>query len=340
MSETEIANVEVLAPAPVIEAPAPVETNSQPPSLDDTLAATMAEIKARRPTQGEDGKFIPKAGAETATPEVQVPGNPQVAPPDPAPPVIVAPQALPEDVKGLWSQLPPAVQKYWADREGEIHKKLTADGERIKSYEAFDEALAPSRDFIEQNRIPRPEYVRRLAVADHALRTQGPAALAEIARMYGIPLGNQPIGQPMDPQYGALNQRLGAIESNFQQQQEAERTSRLSEAEKKIEAFKKSAPHFDKVEALMTKLYEPGMELQSLYDMATKAHPEVSKLLASEAEAKAKAEAAEKLKAEQAKAAKLRTLGTKPGSVGTAPKAGASWEDTMAATFRGIRARA
>lgn len=339
----EIAVAEVTTQAPVIETPAPaVETPSEPRSLDDTLAATMAEIKARRPEQGEDGKFIVKAGATAATPELKVPGSSTAAPPDPARPVIEAPQSLPADVRAEWNTLPPKHQEWLAAREGEIHKRFTSDGERLKSIEAFDEALAPAREFIEQNRIPKPEYIRRLAVADHALRTNGPAALAEIARMYGINPGaaQQTIGQPpVDPQFNALAQELSTIKSKLSQQEQAAEKAKVTEAESKIEAFKKNAPHFDKVEALMAKLYEPGMELPALYDMATKAHPEVSKAIEAERDAKAKAEALEKQKAEAAAAAKLRTLGTKPGSVGVIAKTGGSWEDTMAATHRGIRAR-
>lgn len=333
----EIAVAEVSTPAAVIEAPA-VETPPADRSMDDTLAATMAEIKARRPEQGDDGKFIVKAGATDATPELKVPGQSQIGAPDPVPQVIDAPQSLPADVKAKWAALPPEVQKYWAGRESEVHKKITSDGERLKSYEAIDEALAPAREFIEQNQIPRQEYIRRLAAADHALRTQGPAALAEIARMYGIN-SQQNIGQPMDPQYSALAQELGAIKSHLTAQERAAETARLTEASKKVEAFRKDRPHFDQVEPLMARLYEPGMELDQLYDMATKAHPEVGKLVAAEQAAKAQADALAKQKAEAAAAAKLTTLSRRPGSVGVVAKAGASWEDSMAAQFRSIKAR-
>ena len=337
MAEEIAATTEVSTPAAVIEAPA-VETPPADRSMDDTLAATMAEIKARRPEQGDDGKFIVKAGADAATPELKVPGQSQTGAPDPAPPVIDAPQSLPADVKAKWAALPPEVQKYWAGRESEVHKKITSDGERLKSYEAIDEALAPAREFIEQNQIPRQEYIRRLAAADHALRTQGPAALAEIARMYGIN-PQQNIGQPMDPQYSALAQELGAIKSHLTAQERAAETARLTEASKKVEAFRKDRPHFDQVEPLMARLYEPGMELDQLYDMATKAHPEVGKLVAAEQAAKAQADALAKQKAEAAAAAKLTTLSRRPGSVGVVAKAGASWEDSMAAQFRSIKAR-
>lgn len=331
----EIAVVE--APQ-VIETPAVVETPAQ--SMDDTLAATMAKIVADRPKQGEDGKFIAKAGADGATPTLEKPGTSGIAPPDPATPVIEAPQSLPADVKAKWSALPPETQQWLANRESEIHKKITSDGERLKSLSAFDEALSPSLDFIQQNQIPKPEYVRRLAAADHALRTNPQAALAEIARMYGIaPAIGQPQGQPMDPTINALVQRTAALETHLTQQQKAAEAARLSEAEKKVEAFRKNAPHFDKVEDMMTKLYEPGMELEALYEMATKAHPEVSKLLAAEADAKAKADAAQKLKEEAAAAAKLAPFARKPGSVGVAARAGNSWEDSMQQTMRAIKAR-
>ena len=340
MSETEIAVAEVTAPAPVIETPAPVvETPSQPASMDDTLAKTMAEIVAKRPAQGEDGKFIVKAGATDATPTLEKPGTSGTATPDPAKPVIEAPQSLPADVRAKWDSFPPEAQQWLAKRETEIHTKITSDGERLKSLSAFDDALTPSLDFIQQNQIPKPEYVRRLAVADHALRTNPQAALAEIARMYGINPQQQTIGQPVDPQFNALAQELSTIKSKLSQQEQAAEKAKVSEAESKIEAFKKNAPHFDKVEGLMAKLYEPGMELGTLYDMATKAHPEVSKALEAERETKAKADALEKQKAEAAAAAKLATLGRKPGSVGIIAKTGGSWEDTMAAQFKGIKAR-
>ena len=336
----EIAVAEVPTPAPV-EAPA-VEA---PPerSMDDTLAATFEAMKARRPEHGEDGKFQAKAGATPATPALQAPGSPEAAPPEPAKPAIEAPQSLPADVRAEWATLPPKVQEYWANREGEIHKKFTTDGERLKSLSAFEEITNSLQDRLRQVDAPAPEYFRRLAQADQLLATDGVRGLQQIAQMYGIDIraafnGQPAQGQP-DPQYNALAQELGAIKSHLTEQQKATERAKIAEAEAKVDAFKKDRPHFDKVEALMTKLYEPGMDLGHLYDMATKAHPEVSKLIQAEQDTKAKAEALEKQKAEAAKAAKLSTLSRKPGSVGVVAKAGGSWEDSMAATFRGIRAR-
>lgn len=342
----EIAVAEVTTTAPVIETPAPVvETTSQPESMDDTLAKEMARIVAARPKQGEDGKFIVKAGAENATPDLKVPGSPEAAPPEPALPAIEAPQSLPDDVKKAWSTLPRDIQQVWSRRESESHAKITADGERLKSLGAFEELSTSIQDRLREVNAPAPEYFRRLADADRLLVQNGPAGLRQIAQMYGIDLqaafgAGQPMqGQQADPQFNALAQELGAIKSKLTQQEQASEQAKVAEVNAKIEAFKKNAPHFDKVEALMAKLYEPGLELQQLYDMATKAHPEVSKALEAERETKAKAEALEKQKKEAADAAKLATLSRKPGGVGVIAKTGGSWEDTMAATHRNIRAR-
>jgi hypothetical protein len=344
MSDIEVQpSVDTSTPAPAVAEAAQVQTPER--SMDETLAATMAEIKARRPEQGEDGKFVAKAGAETATPELKVPGSPEAATPEPALPAIEAPQSLPDDVKKQWSTLPRAIQEVWSKREGETHAKITADGERLKSLGAFEELSTSIQDRLKQVNAPAPEYFRRLADADKLLVTNGPAGLRQIAEMYGIDpraafgVGQPGQGQPTDPNLSALLQKVGALESQLTQQTKAAESAKIADANAKIDAFKKNAPHFDKVEAIMTKLYEPGMELQQLYDMATKAHPEVSKLISAEQEAKAKAEALEKQKEEQAKAAKLATLSRKPGSIATVAKAGGDWTDTMAATFRSIRAR-
>jgi hypothetical protein len=339
MSDTEIAVAEVTTPAPEAVVEMPVER-----SMDETLAATFEEMKARRPEHGEDGKFQAKAGAITATPELKVPGQSQTGAPDPAPLVIEAPQSLPADVKAQWATLPLEHQKWLAARESEIHKKITTDGERLKSLGAFEELSTTLQDRLREVNAPAPEYFRRLAEADRLLSRDGNAGLRQIAQMYGIDIraafgAGQPQGQQADPQFNALAQELSAIKSHLTAQEQAAEKAKLTEAEKKIETFKKDRPHFDKVEAQMAKLFEPGMDLDELYGMACRAHPEVSKLIQAEQDAKAKAEAIEKQKAEAAKAAKLSTQSRKPGSVGVIAKTGGSWEDSMAATFRGIRAR-
>jgi len=346
MSDIQEPQLESTSPQPVIEVPAVVETEKGP-SLDDTLAKTMAEIVAKRPVQGEDGKFIQKAGAETATPEVKLPGQSQTGAPEPVKPAIEAPQSLPANVKALWGSLAPEVQEYWAGRESEVHKKITSDGERLKSLSAFEEVTGQLQDRLKQVGAPAPEYFRRLAAADQLLSTDGIGGIRQIAQMYGIDLrplyqpGAPPQGQAMDPTINALLQKTSALESKIDSQEKAVQAAREAEADRKVEAFKKDRPHFDKVEPLMIALYKanPDKELADLYDMAVNADPDTRKEIEAERAKKAEADALEEKKRQAAEAAKLAPFSRKPGSVGNAAKAGASMEDTMAATFRQIKAR-
>jgi hypothetical protein len=259
--------------------------------------------------------------------------------PDPQPEVIEAPQSLPADVKGKWSTLPLDVQKAWAAREGEMHKKFTADGERIRSLSALEEVASTIQDRLQEVKAPPAEYFRRLAEADKLLARDGVRGLQQIAQMYGIDLRSafQPGAQP-DPN-SAMARELAELKSQFTQLTQAQEAAKLRDAEERINAVRKDMPHYDEVETLMVKLYEPGMDLKALYTMAAKAHPEVSAKIEAEGKAAAAKKAADEAKARAEKDSKLAPLSRKPGSTPTAPIKGKSIWDTMDRVAGEVRAR-
>ena len=210
VSETEVpVAADVPAPEPVKE------------SFDETLERVAREsIEGYK--RGADGKFQSRDTA-SATPAVEVPGSPTAAPPDPAPPVIDAPQSLPADVKAKWSQLPPDVQSYWAKRESEVHQKFTSDGERLKVLDRYDDALRERAEFLKANNIPQHEYVRRLAVADQMLRQNPQQALQWISQTYGLNLNP---GASPDPN-SALHSELQQLRSQIHQMQQSDEAARL-----------------------------------------------------------------------------------------------------------------
>jgi hypothetical protein len=311
---------------------------STPASLDDTLREVQAEIKARQPIQGADGRFQPKIAAEGAN-GVEVPGGPQAAQtPDPAKPVIEAPQSLPADVKAKWDTFPPEAQQWLANREKEIHQKFTTDGERLKVLSGFEEVSNLVSDRLKQVNAPAPEYFRRLAEADKLLVTDGAAGLRQIAQMYNIDprvAFGTPGAQP-DPN-SALTREISELKSQLNSlTTEAER-AKISAAQQIINDAKKDMPHYDAVEPLMVKLYEPGMDLKTLYAMAVKAHPEVGAKIEAEAKAAADKQAADEAKEKAAKDAKITPFAKKPGAT-PAGKKGDIW-DTLKETHAEIRAR-
>lgn len=307
-------------------------------SWEDTLVKTADAIEAREPVRGENGQFQPKVVADKAPAAAEVPGSVQAAPPDPAPPVIEAPQSLPADVKAEWAKLPPQVQKYWAEREGEIHKKFTTDGQRIKDYEGVDSALELAKDFLEQNRIPKTEYIRRLAQADHLLRSDPRTGIAQIAQMYpGVLAALQTPGAQPDPN-SALAKTVNQLQEQVKSLSTASETAKLAAAQESINAFKKDRPHFDAVENLMSELMETGAAakvpgdaplLEKAYNLAITLDPAVKAAIAKDEADKAAKKAAEEAKEKASKDAKIAPFAQRPGSAQTAPVKGKTWEDTL-----------
>lgn len=305
------------------------ETPAEAPkeTFDQTLERVAREtIEGKR---GPDGKFQARDTAQGATPTVEVPGSPQAAPPDPAPPVIEAPQSLPADVKAKWSTLPPDVQSFWANRESEIHKKFTSDGERLKNLERYDEALRENAEFLKANNIPPHEYVRRLAVADQMLRTNPQQAWAWISQTYGLNLN--PGYQP-DPN-SALASKVTQLETQLQQFRQAEEASRLTVAQQRLDELAKDRPYLanEAVQELMADFLElkRAKTPEEAYEMAIRAEPTVRAELEAKAKEEADKKAAEEAKARQAKDAKILPLSRRPGSTPTAPVKGKNIWDTL-----------
>lgn len=318
------------------------------PTLDETLAKTAEAVFAREPVQGPDGRFQPKVVAPGAPAANETPGASGTAPPEPQPEAIAAPQSLPDEVKQLWSTLPPAVQKAWSQRESESTKKITTDGQRLKEYEGVDQALELAKGFLEENRIPKSEYIRRLAVADNLLRTNPRQALAQIAQMYpGIQAAMQQPGAQPDPN-SALARQVSELGAQVSTVVKASEAAAIKAAQETIDSFKKDKPHFDAVQDLMNDLIESqaahkvpgdGTLLEKAYTLAITLHPDVKAAIDKEAADAAANKAAEEAKEKAAKDAKLAPFAQRPGSTQTAPVKGKDIWDTLQKTADTVFAR-
>lgn len=331
----ETPTTETPSPTPVVVVDQPKET------FDQTLERVHREI-----TDGKrdpaTGRFQPRVVAPGAPEAAQVPGSPQTATPDPAPPVIEAPQSLPASLKETWVKAPREVQEWIANREAETHKKFTADGERLKTLTAYEEVTRPLESRLKQlGNVPATEYVRRLAAADQLLSSDGLNGIRQIAQMYGIDLRaaltQQPTAQPNQPDIDTrINEGV----------RKALQDLSVNEHATKIEAFRaglsaEEQADFDKLQNVMVGLTSanPKWSLEDLYKAARRADPET--LAKDEAKAKVDADkkAAEEAKKKAEQDAKLAQLGRRPGSAPTAPVKGKTWMDTMDRVGREIQAR-
>lgn len=319
------------------DVPAPEAAPERKETFDETLQRVAREA-TQGYKRGANGKFESRDTAE-ATPTVEVPGSTPVAPPDPVAPVIEPPQSLPADVKAKWNTLPPDVQTYWSNRESEIHKKFTTDGERLKVLERYDEALRDQAEFLKANNIPQHEYVRRLAVADQMLRQNPQQALSWIAQTYGLNLNP---GQQADPN-SALQSKVQQLESQLAQLRQADEAARLKLAEQRIAELAKERPYLthEGVQEFMADFLERGRAKtpEEAYEMAIYAHPEIRAEMDAKAKAEAEKKAAEEAKARAAKDARTAPLAKRPGSTPTAPIKGKSIWDTLDNVAKEVVAR-
>ncbi len=330
---------EIVDSAPVVTEAAAAPVATPEPTVDDTMRDVLAEIRAREPSRADDGKFQPKVVAQGAPTGTDVPGKPELAAPEPVQSAIDAPQSLPDDVKKVWSSLPPAVQQAWSKRESEATQKITTDGQRIKDLSSYEEALRPFQARLQQVNAPPQEYIRRLAQADSLLATNPAQGIQEVARLYGIDLRQMLTGQP-DPS-SALTTKISELESRLADREKADEQARLNDATQRIEQFKKDRPYFDDATDMMDKLIRSGAAkgLDDAYDMAINAHPDIRAALAADAKKAADKKAADEAAERQAKDAKIAPFARRPGSAPAVASKKGSWEDTMKEVQAEIRAR-
>jgi hypothetical protein len=126
---------------------------------------------------------------------------------------------------------------------------------------------------------------------------QNPAqAIQQLAQQYGVNFSpaqssDQPSTAVQDPQFGQLAQKVQSLESYIQQSEQQQVSNTLA-------GFAKDKPHFEKVRhvmgGIMTAAIQAGrpIDLDSAYQQAIWADPDIRKQMQDEAEAKQKAELA------------------------------------------------
>lgn len=341
MSEAQIS--EGAPSAPVTDAPAVTPAASTPEPVKETFDQTLERVanEAINGKRGADGKFQSRVVAPGAPETPSVPGSPTAAAAEPATPAIEPPQSLPAEVKAKWANLSPDWQAYLSKREGEVHQKITSDGERLKTLGAFEEVLKPLEARLRQVNAPPHEYVRRLAAADQLLATNGVEGLRQIAAMYGIDLRaalQQSPATPQSPQLDIQSLVNQGVERALAEQRVAAKAT-------EIDTFRTSLPEderadFDKLEAAMTGLFlgNQKLSLSDLYKAARRADPDLYAKDMAKAQKEAADKAAEEAKKKAAEDAKIATFARKPGTAPTTAAKGDIWS-TMDRVGKEIRAR-
>lgn len=335
--------------------------------LKDALESAFAEQDKTAEPAPAPAEPAPVADAENAEPIAQDSGKPRdergrfaAATPaaDPAPaaaqaePATAEPSSPPPPARNPFSSWKPEAQQ--ALLKAERGESLTADELKLLRVEAerresdffkgigefkshadrarqYDQVIAPYKSTLEKLGVDAPTAIFALLRADHTLRTGDAKTKAvlmrQLAQEYGVDLAQEIT--PVDHQTYLLQQQYQELQRQQQMWQNQMQMQGQREAAIEIERFKANAPHLDAVRDEMALLLETGkaQTLQDAYDMAVWMRPDIRQSLIE----RQKAEAAQQVQAQRAKAAQVSVKGSSPAAGGVQPIKGSLREQLESA---------
>lgn len=292
-------------------------------------------------TRDEQGRFARAEGQEPAQAPAQPPVD-GVEPPaqEPAPQPKRAPSSWKPEAQAAFNELPPHVQDEVLRRESDYHKGIEGYKTHAQAAQAYEKAVAPYMQTIQQLGVDPATAVGKLLEADHTLRYADPATKAQffsqLAQQYGIDLAQVANPPQVDPHVSQLQQQL------WQQRQELERWKAEQQSQQQsvvlseIEKFAADPAHthFDQVKEDMALLLQSGkaQSLKDAYDTAVWMRGDIRQSLIEQQRAEAQRLATEQAQAARAKAASASVKGSSPAASGIQPANG-SLRDVLEAAF-------
>lgn len=286
-----------VAETPITELP-----EAAAPSIDEDLRGVWEKHNPAR----ENGRFVAKNPTEQAEPPVTedvVQTAETVV--EQAKPAIDAPISWTAEQKAKWATLPPDTQAYIAQRDKESHDAITRAGQQIKAFEPIGKVIEQYGHVFQKNGLQPHDGIARMMAVNEMLETDAPAAIREIARVYGVNLSGETEqnAEPASREVAELKAELARVKSHLTAQDRQREAAANETLAREIADFAKDKPHFESVRKVMAGLMTSGAAetMQEAYDRAIYADPTIRQSLQVEAqkaaEDKRKAEEAERVKA-------------------------------------------
>ena len=273
----------------------------------------------------EKGKFAPKeaenAQIDTKPPEEGVKAGPKVGQPPVSgekpvkDPLARAPEAWKPEAREHWKDIPEGAKAEIIRHNQLVYDTLNRTSEERKFAQAVQKTVAPFEHLIKAEGGDTVRAIDSLLSTAALLRTgtadQIAQLVGQLTQQYGVGrFGNQFIEKldnalvgnaPKDenPEVAALRQQyeremapLRQMQQQMMQQQQMTMQQSQMEAEQEIERFSEQAEFLNDVRMEMADIINMGAQrgmnytLQQAYDIACKAHPEISKVLAQREHAK------------------------------------------------------
>lgn len=281
---------------PVEAAPDPADDlrSALGSAWDELAADTGADRDERGRFSSADAPAEPEAVATDPEPEAQAEAAPAVSPP----------ATLGADDLSRWATLPRDAQEFIAQREAkaqEVAQALEPVQKVLKQYEPLYAARG----------IAAPQAMASLFQAQHMLETRPHEAIAVLARQYGVPIST---GDGVNPangdQFAALMQEVQQLRATVQEREVRDAQASTAAIETTIKEFAANPEHrhFPVVRSYMGALMQadPSLDMGRAYEMACRAHPEVSKALSADAEKAERAKRSQAANEARSKAVSVR----------------------------------
>jgi len=285
----------------IIETSAPVETVER--SMDDDLRSIWDKANPPR----ENGRFASKnpEQAADAPPVTEVADQTAETVVKQETPAIDAPISWSAEQKAKWAALPPATQAYITQRDKDSHEAISRAGQQIKAFEPVGKVIEQFAHVFQKNGLQPHDGIARMLAVNEMLENNPRAAIAEIAKAYGVNLSGETAtdATPDNPRIAELEAQLSKISSHLTAQQRQQFEAENTALAREIADFAKDKPHFESVRKVMAGLMQSGAAetMKDAYEKAIYADPTIRQSLAVEdqakAEAKRKADEAERVKA-------------------------------------------
>jgi hypothetical protein len=308
-------------------------------AIEKTMSATYDKIN---PPRSEEGQFSSKDKAEAgAEPDKPITDQAQTTEAvEPLKAAIEAPVSWSAEMKAKFATLPPDVQAYAVQRDGEAHKRISELGTQVKAYEPIRAVIEQHGETFRRNGLQPHEGLARMMAVNDMLERDAPAAIKQIAEAYGVDLSNGAADtqgnenaevRSLKAEIQTLKRQVGETVSKVTARERSEFEREQTELASTIEKFSKDKPHFEAVRKAMAGLMQSGAAetLDDAYDMAIHANKSIRETIGADkrkADQEKQAEEAKKKADAAKKAASLNVRGTN----GSPAKRG-SWEDTMRA---------
>jgi hypothetical protein len=177
--------------------------------------------------------------------------------------------------------------------------------------------------------VDAPTAISKLLQADHTLRYSDPVQKAQyfqnLAREYGIDLGQVQNIPQQDPQTQYLMQQLNELRQTQQMWQNSIQEQERSKANHELEQFASSdKTHFEAVRNDMADFLESGkaQSLEQAYKMAIWSRDDIRQTLIEQQQIEAQRKYEEQQRAARAKTASVSVKGSSPSSGGSQPVKG------------------